>query len=307
MKLNKICQKDNIEFLKELPSESVDLCYIDPPFFTQRDWGEFNDKWKDLTSFIHGFMVPRIKQIHRVLKDTGVFCLHCDWRTSHYLKVNCDVIFGYKNFRNEVIWHGAVGDTSSKNKKFIKSHDTIFFYGKSKHNKWNDVFQDYSSGGIAAYKYEDENGKFQWAPCDNPGGGGYSYDLGFDEKQPKNGYRMPKETALKWMKEGKLKVEKEKVPRVKKYIGKGVRCKDVWADINSTQGSEFLGYPTQKPEALLERIIKAFTNKGDTVLDCFMGSGTTLSVAKRLGRNYLGCDISEKSYKITRDRLSKIL
>ena len=149
-----------------------------------------------------------------------------------------------------------------RNKRYIKSHDTIFYYRKDFNNYvWNDVFQPFAEGGIKVYKNEDEKGKYAWYDSGNPGKKGYIYDLGYGEKIPSNGYRMPKETALKWIEEGILKVEANRVPRVKRYMNKdGVRAKDVWSDIKSLQSNETLKYPTQKPEKLLERIIKASSN-----------------------------------------------
>jgi adenine-specific DNA-methyltransferase len=127
-------------------------------------------------------------------------------------------------------------------------------------------------------------------PVDNPGGGGYTYDLGSGEKQPKGGYRMPLETAMKWVEEGTLLVEKGKVPSRKKYINdEGVRCQDIWSDISGSFRKE---YPTQKPEGLLDRIIIASSNPGDLVADFFCGSGTTLAVAEKLGRKWIGGDLS---------------
>ena len=195
-----------------------------------------------------------------------------------------------------------VGDTSSKNKKFIKSHESIFFYRKGK-VLWNDVFQDYSEASEALYRHKDKGGRFRYGPVDNPGGGGYVYDLGRGEKPPSRGYGMPKRTALAWLKRGELVVEKGKVPCRKLYMGAGVRCRDVWTDIRATQGNESLKYPTQKPEALLERIISASSNKGDLVADFFCGSGTTAAVAERMGRKWICSDLGKFAIHTTRKRL----
>lgn len=203
-----------------------------------------------------------------------------------------------------MIWQGAIGDTSSKNKKFIKSHDSIYFYRKNILNQnWNDIFQEYDEGTHEHYKWKDAKGYYGKNPVDNPGGGGYIYDLGFDEKLPSRGYCMPKETALQWLKEGILLVEKGKVP-VKKVYKKeeGTRCRDVWTDIASARGKQLVGYATQKPEALLERIIKASSNEGDLVCDFFGGSGTTAAVAERLGRRWITTDIGKPATLVMRKR-----
>ena len=154
-----------------------------------------------------------------------------------------------------------------------------------------------------SYKWKDAKGYYGKNPVDNPGGGGYIYDLGFDEKLPSGGYRMPKETALQWLKEGILLVEKGKVP-VKKVYKKeeGTRCRDVWTDIASARGKQLVGYATQKPEALLERIIKASSNEGDLVCDFFGGSGTTAAVAERLGRRWITTDIGKPATLVMRKR-----
>lgn len=190
-----------------------------------------------------------------------------------------------------------------QNKKYIKSHDSLYFYSKGFEKIWNDVYQPYDEGGLAPYKYQDENGRYQWRDCSNPGGGGYIYDLGFGEKMPSRGYCMPKETALKWLSNGLLRVEKDKVPRIKQYINpSGVRCKDVWIDLKSLQSAENIGYATQKPAKLLERIIKASSNEGDLVCDFFGGSGTTAAVAERLGRRWITTDIGKPATLVMRKR-----
>jgi len=215
-----------------------------------------------------------------------------------------DEVFGSDNFINEIIWQGAVGDTSAKNKKFIKSHETIFFYRKDPSLIcWNDVFQSYSEASEKLYNKSDEKGRYRIGPVDNPGGGGLIYDLGFGEKIPARGYGMPKVTALKWLAGGELIVEEGKVPGRKLYMKEGVRCLDVWSDMRATQGSEYLKYPTQKPEALLERIIRSSSNNGDLVADFFCGSGTTLAVAEKLGRKWIGTDLGKFSIHTTRKRM----
>src|SRR3989338_2878265 len=252
----------------------IDLIYIDPPFMVQNDFVAENsinievdeeegvmsvkeptiietiaykDTWQNgLDSFLQ-MMRERLELMKELLAPTGSIYIHLDWHVVHYIKALTDEIFGYENFVNEIIWQGAIGDTSAKNTKFIKSHDTILFYKKSQENFWRDVFQKYGDTSLKLYKTSDDKGPYQYVSVDNPGGRGYVYSLGFGEKMPKNGYRMPKETALKWIEEGILLVRAGKVPRKKSYMGEGVRCRDVWADIGSLQGNESSGYPTQKP------------------------------------------------------------
>lgn len=301
----------------------VDLIYIDPPFDSKADYRTkinlpgidieqkptvieqfaYSDTWQDGTVSYLKMLYPRLVLMRELLSDKGSIYVHIDWRVGAYVKAVMDDIFGKENFVNEIIWQATAGDTSSKNKKYIKSHDSLYFYGKSLEKTWNDVYQPYDEGGLAPYKYQDERGRYQWRDCSNPGGGGYIYDLGFGEKIPKNGYRMPKETALQWLSAGLLQVNAGKVARVKQYLNpNGVRCKDVWADLKSLQSVENIGYATQKPAKLLERIIKASSNEGDLVCDFFGGSGTTAAVSERLGRRWITTDIGKPAILVMRKR-----
>ena len=301
----------------------IDLIYIDPPFDSKADYRTkihlptvdieqkptvieqfaYSDTWKDGTKSYLEMIVPRLILMKELLSEQGSIYVHIDWHVGHYVKVIMDGIFGRENFVNEIIWQGAIGDTSAKNKKFIKSHDTILFYKKGDQNIWNDIFQEYGETSKNLYRYKDEKGRYRLGPVDNPGGGGQSYELGRGEILPKNGYRMPKETALRWLKEGSLVVEKGKVPQRKLYMREGVRCLDVWTDISSLQGSESLDYGTQKPSLFMERIINASSNTNSIVADFFAGSGTTGEVAERLNRKWVMCDLGKPACMITRKRL----
>ncbi|CCB91123.1 Modification methylase EcaI [Waddlia chondrophila 2032/99] len=305
----------------------IKLIYIDPPFDVGADFSmdieigdetltkkpnileeiAYRDTWgKGADSFI-AMIYERLVLMRDLLADDGSIYVHCDWRVSGLIRLVLDELFGTECFKNEIIWQGALGDTSDKNKKFIKSHDTIFFYGKrAKNDIWNDVLQVYSDASEKLYRNKDTKGRYRIAPVDNPGGGGYVYDLGFGEKLPKNGYRMPKETALEWLTQGILEVRKDKVPGKKIYMGEGVRCRDVWGDISSLQGVESVGYSTQKPEALLERIIQASSNEGDIIADFFCGSGTTAAVAEKLRRKWIVSDLGKFAIHTTRKRMISI-
>jgi DNA modification methylase len=332
---NKLIWGDNKYVLSSLGSGTVrqqiesagglKLVYIDPPFDVGEDFtttveiGDsslvksptvlerqaFQDTWGNGDDSFVAMIYERLRLIRDLMSDEGTIYIHCDWRVTAYYRLLCDEIFGKENFLNEIIWQSAVGDTSDKNKKFIKSHDTILSYTKSKTYIWNDVFQDYSDASEKLYKFEDERGIYRLGgPVDNPGGGGYIYDLGLGEVTPKGGYRMPKETALKWIEDGVMIVEKGKVPQRKLYRNSdGVRCKDIWDDIKGEKG---LVYATQKPEKLLERIISASSNPGDLVADFFCGSGTTLAVAEKMGRKWIGSDLGKFSINTTRKRLISV-
>lgn len=303
----------------------IKLIYIDPPFDVGADFsmdieiGEntftkkpnileeiaYRDTWGKGTDSFISMIYERLQLMKDLLAEDGSIFVHCDWRLSAQMRLLLDEIFGEKCFVNEIIWQGTVGDSSDKNKKFIKSHDTILFYRKSDKNLiWNDVFQEYSEESLKLFKHEDEKGRFMTGGnVSNPGGGGYVYDLGFGEKVPSRGYAMPKETALKWIEEGTLIVREGKVPTRKMYMSQGARCKDVWTDISNTRGSQVLGYPTQKPYALLERIILGASNPNDLVADFFCGSGTTLAVAEQLGRKWIASDLGKFSIHTTRKRM----
>jgi adenine-specific DNA-methyltransferase len=266
----------------------------------------YSDTWADGTASYLAMITPRLILMRELLSDTGSIYVHLDWHVGHYVKIVLDEVFGRENFISEIIWQGTAGDSSAKNKKFIKAHDALYFYQKTNNlNRiWNEVYQSYDEGGLAPYKHQDEKGRYKWGDASNPGGGGYVYSLGFGEKVPSGGYRMPKETALQWITEGRLRVEAGRVPAIKRYINpEGVRCKDVWADISSLQSSEYIGYGTQKPGRFLERIIKASSNQNSLVADFFGGSGTTAAVAEKLGRNWIISDLGKPACMVMRKRL----
>ena len=303
----------------------IKLIYIDPPFDVQADFSmdvkigddsyskkpnvlehiAYRDTWGLGADSFLSMIYERLILLKDLLSDDGSIFVHCDYRLSGRMRLVLNEVFGEDNFINEIIWQGTAGDSSSKNKKFIKSHDSIFLFRKNKNNFiWNEVFQEMSEGGLKPYKYEDKNGRYRWTDSSNPGKKGYIYNLGLGEIIPKNGYRMPKTRALEWMDSGILKVEKDRVPSIKRYLNeKGTRAKDVWSDIKSLQGNENSGYPTQKPEKLLERIMKSSSNEGDIVIDCFAGSGTTCAVAEKLNRKWICSDIGKFSIHAIRKRM----
>lgn len=302
----------------------IDLIYIDPPFDSKADYRikitlpgatidkkptvleqfAYSDTWSDGTASYIGMMVPRLVLMRELLADHGSLFVHIDYRVAHYLKIVLDDVFGRESFVNELIWQGAIADSSAKNKKFIKSHDNIYFYRKNPDNVvWNDVFQEHHESNKKRLKTDDK-GEYRLGPIDNPGGGGYQYDLGFGEKSPAGGYRMPYQTAQAWLAEGILVVKAGTVPQKKIYLNPdGVRCRDVWADVQTLQKGETLGYATQKPKKLLERIISASTDPGMVVADFFAGSGTTAAVAESLGRRWITSDLGKPSSMVARKRL----
>jgi len=264
-KLNQVFQSENLEFLKQLDSESIDLIYIDPPFFSGVDYKEFNDIWKSLEDYLE-FMKQRIVEMHRVLKKTGSFYCHCDANAIFDLKPLIDDIFGKKFFKREIIWNvGSVSGFKSQVKGWVRQHDTILYYIKSENFTFNKQYTPYKEDYIKKmFRYKDDDGRLY-----RKRRGGKQY---LDER-PGN------------------------------VVG------DVWNDIYSyqtrTRSKEYLGYPTQKPIELLERIILASSNEGDIVADFFCGSGTTLAVAQKLNRMWIGTDNNPKAIELCKDRLNK--
>lgn len=262
--------------LKDIPDESIDLIYIDPPFSSNRNyvafWQEqekrhFEDRFENVRAYID-YMKPRIEQLYRVLKPTGSFYYHCDWHASHYVKIllDSDYLFGYGYFQNEIVW--SYKRYTAVSSKFQRLHDTILFYSKSNTKTFNPLYKEYGTkSGIKDSHYkQDENGKwFRW-----------------QKRKSQEPYKV--------------------------YLSEGVRLGDVWQiPLINASAKERLGYPTQKPEELLERIIKASSNEGDTVLDAFCGCGTTLAVAQREKRKWIGIDISPTSCRVMAKRLESNL
>jgi len=360
---NQLFYGDNLEVLrKHIRDESVDLCYIDPPFNSKRNYNQiynnvgkedqaqaqaFMDTWTwddhanqglaeiqdnylghftgqsidlisglskvlgkgSLLAYLVG-MTLRIVEIHRVLKSTGSFYLHCDPSASHYLKTILDTIFCAQggDFRNELIWKR----TNSKGlafTRFASNHDVIFYYSKGKKYIWNPQYKKHDEKYIKDfYKYtEPETGRrYRLADLTNP-----------NKDRPNLTYEFLGITRVwRWTKERMqeaynnglvIQSKPGSVPALKRYLDEqeGTPVDDTWIDILpiQSQSSESLGYPTQKPFTLLERIIKASSNEGDIILDAYCGCGTTIAVAEKLNRSWIGIDITYQSISLILKRL----
>ena len=262
------------DLIKTLTASSVDLVYLDPPFFTQKTHSlitrdnstefTFEDRWTSLNEYIE-FMRDILSECRNVLKDTGSIFLHCDRSASHHLRVLLDEIFSADNFQSEIIW--SYKRWSNAKKGLLNSHQTIYFYSKSDAFKFNIIFTDYSPttnvDQILQARVRNGMGKAVYRKDD----------------------------------EGNVVLGKEK---------KGVPLSDIWnIPYLNPKAKERVGYPTQKPILLLERIIEISTELGDCVLDPFCGSGTTLIAAKLLGRTYTGIDISPEAVELTKKRLNE--
>lgn len=243
-------------------------------------------------------MAPRLAEVHRILKKSGSLYLHCDPTASHYLKLILDHIFGSKNFRNEIIWKRTHAHSSSR--RYGPVHDSILFYTKSAEYTWNPSFSEYQDSYIEKYfRKSDENGDYQLITCTAPGdrhGTRAHYEWKGQFPPPGRHWAWKREQMEALEKEGRLIHSSNGVPRLKRYSheGRGVAVQDVWLDINrlDAHSHERIGFETQKPIALLERIISASSNLGDLVLDPFAGSGTTAVVAERLKRSWITMDNS---------------
>jgi DNA modification methylase len=386
---NELYYGDNLDVLRrKIAPESVDLCYIDPPFNSKRNyfqiynnqgsedraqaqafvdtwnWGpEANEglayildlerlnpragetRWTEQTvELIRGLekvlgrgsllaylvhMTLRIVEIHRVLKPTGSFYLHCDPTASHYLKLVCDAVFCGQggDFLNEIVWKRTSSHSSAK--RWGPTHDTILFYSKSTIYVWNDIPQSHSANHLnSKYGTKDAHDNFMAADLTGAelrtGHSGKPW-RGFDpsvlgrhwavpRKVPEDRVDLDGWAALTTQEKldrldsaGLIYWPKKEggFPRFKRYVNSGISIQSVVTDIPpiNSQAQERLNYPTQKPEALLERIIKASSNEGDTVLDAYCGCGTTVAVAQRLGRRWIGIDITYQSISLILKRL----
>ena len=335
--MNTLYYGDNLDILRRyVADETVDLVYLDPPFnskatynmlFEEHDgtksaaqFQAFEDTWhwdhsaaaayqevveraekvsdaliamkkmlgdkNDMLAYL-SMMAIRLIELRRVLKPTGSIYLHCDPTASHYLKIIIDMIFGIQNFRNEIVWKRATpGSSKSIARRFGSDHDIILYYVKSDAAAFNKVFLPYPDHEIEKrFKRSDERGRYKDAELAT-----YS------------------ESKLEELRsDGRLIINPSGKLRYKIYLDdiQGVLADDIWTDlfpINS-QATERLGYPTQKPEALLERIIQASSNPGDLVLDPFCGCGTAVVAAQKLGRQWIGIDITYVAINVMKKRL----
>jgi site-specific DNA-methyltransferase (adenine-specific) len=264
----------------------------------------------DVTAYLV-MMAPRLVELHRVLKSTGSLYLHCDPTASHYLKLVLDRIFGPRSYRNEIIWRRT--NVHSDSKTWSRVSDTIFFYTKSDRTfTWNPIYTPHSEKHIESkYTGRDPDGRAY--TLDNMTSPNPRPNMMYEWKghaSPPNGWRYSKETMARLDSEGRIWYPSDttKRPRLKRYLEEmpGTLLGNVWTDISpiNSQAGERLGYPTQKPLLLLERIVKASSNPGDVVLDPFCGCGTATVAAHKLGRNWIGIDITNLAVTLIKARLA---
>lgn len=363
---NTLYYGDNLVMLRRyVPSESVDLIYLDPPFNSDATYNvlfksptgkhasaqirAFEDTWhwgeeaelayegilvsgseaagiiralrsflgeNDLMAYL-AMMAARLIEMHRVLKQTGSLYLHCDPTASHYLKIILDGIFGAQRYRNELTWKRTT--THSDSKTWSKVADTILFYTKGDLFTWNTPREKHSDVYVRTkYRHDDGDGRLYMldnmtSPNPRPN---MMYEwMGFPH--PPKGWRYSLETMGRLHEQGRVWYPKSatgafdstKRPRLKRYLEEmsGGVMGTVWTDISpiNSQAQERLGYPTQKPLSLLERIICTSSNPGDVVLDPFCGCGTAVHAAQALGRSWTGIDVTHIAIQIIEDRLEK--
>jgi len=349
---NTLFYGDNLKILREyIPSESVDLIYLDPPFNSNRSYNvlfkdesgveseaqitAFEDTWhwnetaeqtyhnliieapdnvSRMVAALRDFigtnqmmaylvmMAARLVELHRVLKATGSLYLHCDATASHYLKIILDAIFGAKNFRNEIIWKRFNFHADAK--RFGKVTDRILFYTRSENFLFTRLRVPFSEEyQESKFTHFDEQGRrFRLDNLNPPGGRGPVYEFHGVTKP----WRFTEERMKQLEVEGRIYTG-SRVAQLKRYLDEleGQAVNELWTDIDpiNPMSNERLGYPTQKPLALLERIIQTSSNPGDMVLDPFCGCGTAIAAAEKLGRKWIGIDITHLSIALQKYRL----
>ena len=342
---------DNLDILRGINSECVDLIYLDPPFKSDRTYAapldseargaEFRDVWTlddmkeewideieirrpALFHLINGaklansesmagyltFMAVRLLELHRVLKNTGSIYLHCDPTASHYLKAIMDALFGESNFQNDIVWR-RYGSHNDASRRFGRVHDNLLFYGKSSAYSWTgDAREPYDQDYLRnAYRNEDHRGRYTTAPLHGRtlAGGGYS----FEWRGITDIWRFPRERLEDLDADGRIHwPARGRIPRRKVYLdeSRGLPARDIIYDITGTlSNTERTGWRTQKPVALLERLIVASSSPGDLVLDPFCGCATACIAAEKLGREWIGIDIAPQAAEVLTQRAKREL
>ncbi len=316
----------------------VNLIYIDPPFATGADFSfmttipessesftkepsiieqkAYRDTWgQGLDGYLQWFY-EAVAVLSELLAEEGSIYVHCDWHVSFYIKSVLDDVFGHDRFINEIIWkrQTAKSDVTQGAQHMGRIHETIFLYSKGEKYTWNTQYTPYEQSYIDDfYRHRDKDGRrYRLSDITAPGKGKASKgNPSYEFLGVTRYWRFSKERMQELYSQGKIiQTTPGSVPAQKRYLDEmpGVPLQDLWLDIQpiQSQSAEGLAYATQKPEALLERIIKLSSNAGDLVLDCFCGSGTTATVAEKLGRRWITCDLGRFAIHTTRKRLLSI-
>ena len=265
----------------------------------------------DMMAYL-AIMAVRLLELHRILKPTGSIYLHCDSTASHYLKVLMDSVFGTQMFRNEIIWRRshAHSDARQGSKHFGRVTDTLLFYSKTDETTWNVQYQPYDQSYIDRdYRRTDENGRrYRLDNIQGPGGAEKGNPM-YDVMGVSRYWRYSKERMQELIEQGRIvQTRPGTVPQYKRYLDEmlGVPLQNIWTDMPgiNNRSNEYLGYPTQKPVSLLERILNTSSNEGDLVLDPFCGCGTTIHAAQKLKRHWVGIDITHLAISLIEKRLN---
>lgn len=306
--------EDNLNLMRQLPSRSLKAVYIDPPFFTRRqqvidsrrkkaNTPSYSDHWNGMTEYL-AWMKERVTEIARLLRNDGVLFLHCDWHASHYLKVMLDEVFGYENFKNELVWQRSVtiGRISAESfKRLDNITDSVFIYSKSPDTQLKKVFREHlvpfnGTKPPSGYHVDSKSGQyFKTSPIGN-----YS-SVSIEAFRKENRIYITKndKQRLKYFVDA-VKIKGQMYIREERELG------NLWTDIPSMMHSsarDKIVYPTQKPIQLITRILQTIVNKGDSVADFFHGSGSTMMAARDLHCNYVGCDSNPQAIKLSLARL----
>lgn len=293
---------DNIDLLKELSDESIDMIYMDPPYNTGRNFHYFNDKYSDFLQFIE----ERLVECKRVLCNDGNIIIHVEPRISHHIRYTCDKIFGQSNFKNEIVWH--TGGNAKNKYQLGRNHDTIIVYGKSPKSKFFPQYKPYPESYMKVLKMCPIHEKLYSTsaahnshPEVNPRPN-LRYEWNGHVKQ----WYVSKERMIELHNDNRLEYNKLGIPRIKRFVDEmsGIPIRDTWDDISPIQGKEKTKYATQKPVKLLERIMSLYSNVGDTCLDPFAGSGTLGRACISLNRKYILFDINPEAKVIFDNSLS---
>jgi len=301
IKINNYYVGDNLELLKKVKSETIDMIYFDPPYNTGRNFFDFNDKFKSVKDFTD-FIKLRIIECRRILKKTGTIIIHIEPKISHYFRIICDEIFGDTNFKNEIVWQ--TGGNAKNKYQLNRFHDTIIVYSKTTKQIFNPLYFEYdeqykkkSNVKMCKFKKKEyvttaiHNSQPEVNPRPN---------LRYEWKGNKKQWYVTKEKMEELDKDNRLEYNSKNIPRIKRYLDEmeGIPLRDVWTDITNTQNGEKLEYATQKPVKLLERIIELYSNENAVCLDIFAGSGTLGRACINLKRKYILFDINKNGKSV---------
>jgi len=284
---------NNTDLLQKIPSNTIHMIYMDPPYNTGRDFHYFDDKFANFPAFMN----ERIRECHRVLKKEGNLLIHVEPRISHHIRILCDKWFGETSFRNEIVWHSG---GNAKNKYQLgRNHDTIIVYGKSAKSQFFPLYKPYTEEykkGLKQCPHHEKNYSTSAAhnsqPEVNPRPN-LTYEWNGHTKQ----WYVTKEKMQALHDDHRLEYNEKGIPRIKRFAEEmeGIPVRDTWDDISSIQNAEKTKYATQKPVKLLERIVALYSKEGDVCLDPFAGSGTLGRACQAMKRQYILFDINPEA------------